>query len=98
MHESGSGNKRSIRAGLSISDIRLDRNWDLEVLGPACAPTPRPPEVVCGLTRAGFGVMRSKKGVLVGSTGRPNRDVDFQSEVSLFYSMSSSASASSVSD
>jgi pimeloyl-ACP methyl ester carboxylesterase len=41
-------------------------------------------ELVYGLTRAGFAVMRSEKSGVGDSTGAPCRDVDFKSEVSLF--------------
>ncbi len=41
-------------------------------------------ELVYRLTRAGFAVMRSEKSGVGDSTGAPCRDVDFQSEVSLF--------------
>jgi uncharacterized protein len=43
-------------------------------------------ELVYGLTRAGFAVMRSEKSGVGDSTGKPCRDVDFRDEVSLFTS------------
>jgi pimeloyl-ACP methyl ester carboxylesterase len=43
-------------------------------------------ELVYGLTRAGFAVMRSEKSGVGDSTGTPCRDVDFRDEVSLFTS------------
>src|SRR5204862_6755607 len=43
-------------------------------------------ELVYGLTRAGFAVMRSEKSGVGDSTGAPCRDVDFRNEVSLFTS------------
>lgn len=50
-------------------------------------PEPHPArELVYGLTRAGFAVMRSEKSGVGDSTGAPCRDVDFRSEVSLFTS------------
>jgi pimeloyl-ACP methyl ester carboxylesterase len=52
-------------------------------------PLPEPNltrELVYGLTRAGFAVMRSEKSGVGDSTGRPCRDVDFRNEVSLFTS------------
>jgi uncharacterized protein len=43
-------------------------------------------ELVYGLARAGFAVMRSEKSGVGDSTGTPCRDVDFRDEVSLFTS------------
>ncbi len=43
-------------------------------------------DLVYGLTRAGFAVMRSEKSGVGDSTGTPCRDVDFRDEVSLFKS------------
>jgi pimeloyl-ACP methyl ester carboxylesterase len=43
-------------------------------------------DLVYGLTRAGFAVMRSEKSGVGDSTGTPCRDVDFRDEVSLFTS------------
>jgi pimeloyl-ACP methyl ester carboxylesterase len=52
-------------------------------------PLPEPNltrELVYGLTRAGFAVMRSEKSGVGDSTGPPCRDIDFRDEVSLFTS------------
>jgi len=52
-------------------------------------PLPEPNltrELVYGLTRAGFAVMRSEKSGVGDSAGKPCRDVDFRDEVSLFTS------------
>jgi alpha-beta hydrolase superfamily lysophospholipase len=43
-------------------------------------------ELVYGLTRAGFAVMRSEKSGVGDSSDTPCRDVDFRREVSLFTS------------
>jgi pimeloyl-ACP methyl ester carboxylesterase len=43
-------------------------------------------ELVYGLTRAGFAVMRSEKSGAGNGTGTPCRDMDFRAEVSLFTS------------
>jgi hypothetical protein len=43
-------------------------------------------ELVYGLTRAGFAVMRSEKSGVGDGTGTPCRDMDFRAEVSLFTS------------
>jgi pimeloyl-ACP methyl ester carboxylesterase len=43
-------------------------------------------ELVYGLTRAGFAVMRSEKSGAGDGTGTPCRDMDFRAEVSLFTS------------
>src|SRR5262249_41762185 len=65
----------------------------LFVQGFDCYPIDRPwaepnltRDLVYGLTRAGFAVMRSEKSGVGDSTGTPCRDVDFRSEVSLFTS------------
>jgi hypothetical protein len=52
-------------------------------------PLPEPNltrELVYGLTRAGFAVMRSEESGVGDSAGKPCRDVDFRDEVSLFTS------------
>lgn len=65
----------------------------LFVQGWGCSPVdwpwPEPNltrELIYGLTRAGFAVMRSEKSGVGDSTGTPCRDVDFRDEVSLFTS------------
>lgn len=74
------GNARKLPAILFV------QGWDC---GSVDWPFPGPNlarELVYGLTRAGFAVMRSEKSGVGDSTGTPCRDVDFRSEVALFTS------------
>jgi len=69
-----------------LPSILFVQGWDC---GSVDWPLPEPHparELVYGLTRAGFAVMRSEKSGVGDSTGTPCRDVDFRSEVSLFTS------------
>ena len=62
------------------------QGWDCSSVD---LPLPEPNltrELVYGLTRSGFAVMRSEKSGVGDSTGKPCRDVDFRDEVSLFTS------------
>jgi pimeloyl-ACP methyl ester carboxylesterase len=74
------GNARKLPSILFVQGWDCDSvDWPL--------PEPHPArELVYGLTRAGFAVMRSEKSGVGDSTGTPCRDVDFRSEVSLFTS------------
>lgn len=69
-----------------LPSILFVQGWDCSSVD---WPLPEPNlgrELVYGLTRAGFAVMRSEKSGVGDSTGTPCRDVDFRSEVSLFTS------------
>jgi pimeloyl-ACP methyl ester carboxylesterase len=74
------GNTRKLPSILFVQGFDCGTiEWGLPGLNPAR-------ELVYGLTRAGFVVMRSEKSGVGDSTGTPCRDVDFRSEVSLFTS------------
>jgi pimeloyl-ACP methyl ester carboxylesterase len=69
-----------------LPSILYVQGWDCSLID---WPFPGPNllrELVYGLTRAGFAVMRSEKSGVGDSTGTPCRDVDFRDEVSLFTS------------
>ena len=69
-----------------LPSILYVQGWDCSSID---WPLPGPNllrELVYGLTRAGFAVMRSEKSGVGDSTGAPCRDVDFRNEVSLFTS------------
>jgi pimeloyl-ACP methyl ester carboxylesterase len=69
-----------------LPSILFVQGWDC---GSVDWPLPEPlpvRELVYGLTRAGFAVMRIEKSGVGDSTGTPCRDVDFRSEVLLFTS------------
>ena len=67
-----------------LPSILYVQGWDCSSID---WPLPGPNllrEVVYGLTRAGFAVMRTEKSGVGDSTGTPCRDIDFRDEVSLF--------------
>lgn len=69
-----------------LPSILFVQGWDCSSVD---WPLPEPNltrELVYGLARAGFAVMRSEKSGVGDSAGKPCRDVDFRDEVSLFTS------------
>jgi pimeloyl-ACP methyl ester carboxylesterase len=62
------------------------QGWDCSSVDWPLPEPNLPRELIYGLTRAGFAVMRAEKSGVGDSTGTPCRDVNFRDEVALFTS------------